>query len=144
MRSGVEPIISAERELSQLAALRQHARLGLISKCLCLSTRCGPNLGLALGQSALRGKQPRRAGPADDDKNGFGLDDEMKFVLTLALNLAFSPGEKELPWRVFDFSVDGPANPVAGFSKARGTILPLRQRELGERAGVRWRVKPNF
>jgi hypothetical protein len=46
-------------------------------------------------------------------------------VLTLALILAFSPGEKEPPWHVFDFSVDPPANPVAGFSKRRRMILPL-------------------
>jgi hypothetical protein len=50
--------LSAERELAQLAALRQPARLGLISKRLGRSTRCG------LGQSALREKQPRQAGPA--------------------------------------------------------------------------------
>jgi len=49
-------LFPAERELAQLAALRQTARLGLISKCLGRSTRGGPNLGLAWGPSALRGK----------------------------------------------------------------------------------------
>ena len=49
---------------------------------------------------------------------------ERKLVLTLALILAFSPWEKEPPWHVFLFSVDGPANPVAGFAKTRGTGKP--------------------
>jgi hypothetical protein len=44
--------------------------------------------------------------------------------LTLALILAFSPGEKETPWRVFDFSVDGPANPVARIFKKLARVSP--------------------
>ena len=63
---------------------------------------------------------------------------ERKSVLTLALILAFSLGEKEPPWRAFDFSVDRPANPVADFSKRRRTFLLL----LGEKAGMREDVKP--
>jgi hypothetical protein len=45
----------------------------------------------------------------------------MKFVATLALTLTLSPEKKEQPAHVSVFSVNRPANPVADFSKARGT-----------------------
>ena len=50
--------------------------------------------------------------------------------------------KRKLPVDDSDFADEPPANSGAGFSKRRRTILPLRQRELGERAGVRWHVKP--
>src|ERR1035441_11023584 len=54
--------------------------------------------------------------------------------------LSSPPQERKSPAHAFIFPTDCPANPVAGFSKRRRTILPLRQRELGERAGGRWRA----
>jgi hypothetical protein len=50
---------------------------------------------------------------------------EMKLVLTPALILAFSPGEKGSTRRGFDFSDAGPANPDAGFIKPLKRFLPL-------------------
>jgi hypothetical protein len=47
-----------------------------------------------------------------------------KFCFTHALILAFSPGEKELPARVFSFAEACPANPVAGFSEAAADVSP--------------------
>ena len=47
-----------------------------------------------------------------------------KFVLTLALILAFSPGEKEPPAHVSLFSDDRPANPAAGFVKDAARVAP--------------------
>ena len=61
-------------------------------------------------------------------------------VLTPALNLTFSPGEKEQRWFASSFASDRPANSVAGFQEKRQKILPLR----GERAGVREVVEPKF
>jgi hypothetical protein len=49
---------------------------------------------------------------------------EKEFVLTTALILAFSPGEKELQSHVLDFAEARPANPVAGFSKGAGKNSP--------------------
>jgi len=46
-------------------------------------------------------------------------------VLTSALNLTFSPGEKEQPQSGSGFADDCPANPVAGFSERRRMIPPL-------------------
>jgi hypothetical protein len=57
--------------------------------------------------------------------------------LTLALNLTFSPREKEAPLHACLLSADRPANPVAGFSKRRRMILLL----LGEKAGLKEDVK---
>jgi hypothetical protein len=45
----------------------------------------------------------------------------MKFVMTIALTLTLSPEEREKPAHVSVLLDDRPANPVAGFSEARGT-----------------------
>jgi len=47
-------------------------------------------------------------------------------VLTLALILTFSPGEKEQRSHLSGFAIERPANPVAGFRVRRQVILPLR------------------
>src|ERR1035438_10276744 len=128
-------LFPAERELAQLAALRLPARLGLISKRLCPSTRCGPNLGLAWGPSALRGKtgwsSAKTAGrgqPTMTKAVWAGRttgDDERKFVLTLALNLAFSPGEKESLRASLIFRMVGRQIPAHEFSRSRRAFLLL-------------------
>jgi hypothetical protein len=46
-------------------------------------------------------------------------------VFTSALNLTFSPGEKEQLLFISVLSNDCPTNPVAGFSMRRRTIPPL-------------------
>jgi hypothetical protein len=53
-------------------------------------------------------------------------------VLTLALTFYPLPQERKSPLDGSGFANDRPANPVAHFLKKRRTILPLRQRELGE------------
>jgi hypothetical protein len=63
----------------------------------------------------------------------------MEWFFTSALNLTFSPGEKEQPQAGSGFADDCPANPVAGFAERRRIIHPL----LEERAGVRTDVKLN-
>ena len=60
-----------------------------------------------------------------------------KFVLTLALNLTFSPGEKEQQSHISGFADERPANPVAGFQWDGGCF----SLSLEERAGVRTVVK---
>jgi len=90
-----------------------------------------------------------------------------KLVLPLALTFYPLPQERKSPLDGSGFANDYRANPVVRFSKRRRTILPLRQRDLGENvlrpqerekvaagrmrvvgnktnhvAGVRWRVKP--
>jgi hypothetical protein len=65
------------------------------------------------------------------------MDDGMQFVLTLALaankkevcvlarpHPGLLPGEKEPPWRGFDFSVDCSANPVARIFKKPARVSP--------------------
>jgi hypothetical protein len=49
----------------------------------------------------------------------------MKMVVTLALILTFSPGEKEQRSHLSGFADDRPTNPVAGFRVTRQVILPL-------------------
>jgi hypothetical protein len=46
-------------------------------------------------------------------------------VVTLALILTFSPGEKEQRSHLSGFADNRPANPVAGFRVRRRVILPL-------------------
>ena len=54
-------------------------------------------------------------------------------VVTLALILTFSPGEKEQRSQLSGFADNRPANPVAGFRVRRREILPLpRGRGPGE------------
>jgi hypothetical protein len=48
----------------------------------------------------------------------------MKYVVTPALILTFSPGEKKKAAHVSILSVDHPANPVAGF-KGAGNVKVL-------------------
>jgi hypothetical protein len=50
----------------------------------------------------------------------------MKMVVTLALILTFSPGEKEQRSHRSGFADNRPADPVAGFRVRRQVILPLR------------------
>jgi hypothetical protein len=80
-------------------------------------------------------------------------DAERKLVLTLALILAFSPGEKEPPWRVLIFRLIVRPNQSRVFPKdgARFSFLSLAHRmgEGGRRpgeglslAGMREDVKP--
>jgi hypothetical protein len=64
----------------------------------------------------------------------------MNFVLTLALTLNPLPQERKSPLADSGFADDCPANPVAGFSKRRRTILLL----LGEKAGLRESVTSNY
>jgi hypothetical protein len=45
--------------------------------------------------------------------------------VTLALILAFSPQEKEQGFTFFSYSKAGPADPVAGISKAAGKVKIL-------------------
>ena len=59
------------------------------------------------------------------DGNLGNVDEMGKLVLTLALTLTLSPKEREQPVRVSVFPADRPANPVAGFSKARRMFLLL-------------------
>jgi hypothetical protein len=47
----------------------------------------------------------------------------MEWFFTSALNLTFSPGEKEQPQAGSGFADDCPANPVAGFAERRRMIL---------------------
>jgi hypothetical protein len=47
-----------------------------------------------------------------------------KFVLTLALNLTFSPGEKEQQSHVSGFAGERPANPVAQISNETANDSP--------------------
>jgi hypothetical protein len=61
----------------------------------------------------------------------------MKNVLTPALILTFSPGEKEPPWHASVFSTDRPANPAPVLPKTLRTFPLLR----GEKAGLREVVK---
>ena len=49
----------------------------------------------------------------------------MKMVVTPALILTFSPGEKEQRSRLSGLADNRPANPVAGSSVRRRKILPL-------------------
>ena len=53
-------------------------------------------------------------------------------VLTLALTFYPLPQERKSAAHVFIFSADHPAIPALVFPRTRRTILPLRQRELGE------------
>jgi hypothetical protein len=57
--------------------------------------------------------------------NPSGLGYGMEMVVTLALNLTFSLGEKEQPLLVSGFANTCPANPAAQISARRKTILPL-------------------
>jgi hypothetical protein len=47
-----------------------------------------------------------------------------RMVVTLALILTFSPGEKEQRSHLSGFADDRPANPIAGFRVRRQVILP--------------------
>ena len=127
-------LFSPERELAQLAALRQPAWLDCKVPRPVHALRIGTIRAPGENDRAGRGQPTVTKAVWDERTTG---DDKRKYVLTLALILAFSPGEKEPPWRIFDFSDDGPANPVAGFSKRRRTFLLL----LGEKAGMREVVK---
>ena len=49
----------------------------------------------------------------------------MKFVVTLALTLTLSPGERGQPDTISVLPVDCPANPAAGFSKDAGNVKAL-------------------
>ncbi len=49
----------------------------------------------------------------------------MKLVVTLALILTFSPGEKEQRPHLSGFGNNRPTNPVADFCMRRQVILPL-------------------
>src|SRR6185369_12310149 len=53
----------------------------------------------------------------------------IRMVLTLALILTFSPGEKEQRSHLSGFADNRPANPVAGFRVRRQVILPLPEGE---------------
>src|ERR1035441_8844026 len=119
---------SAERELAQLAALRQPARLGLISKRLGRSTRCGPNLGLALGQSALRGKtwwpSAMTAGRGQPTMTTVVRDECRKICFDARPHPGLLPRGEGITSRVFDFSDDCPANPGARIFKKAARVSP--------------------
>ena len=66
---------------------------------------------------------------------------ETRMVVTLALILTFSPGEKEQRSRLSGFADDRPANPVAGSSVRRRKILPLCPSPIGWERVAEGRVR---
>ena len=71
----------------------------------------------------------------------FGMGEwRNEICFTLALTLNPLPQERKSPLADSGFADDCPANPVAGFSKRRRTILLL----LGEKAGLRESVTSNY
>ena len=99
----------------------------------------GPFVPDGTGEMAGGAPQPSMAGPLSVAES-MDCWRRGKMVLTLALTFYPLPrGEETTPWQISVLRMRGWPIPSRFFQKGGARFLPLRQRELGERAGVRWR-----